>query len=497
MSDTGFTTQDHYRKADKVMLGVLWFLFGYALVVAALNGGWGQALVVGGLTAVALSLLCSLLAGERLLRALFGMAFMVMAALHINLAHGMLEMHFGIFALLAFLVYYRDWLPIVVAAITIAVHHLLFFALQLQGVGVFMIPDGTWGVVMLHAFYVVLESSILVYLALRTRATASEGEALMQTTVSLTQNAQIDLRQRNPASSAVARRFNGFLEQLQQLVAMVLRDTRELDNSARQLSQATRSLREGATRQLDETAYMVNAMQQMTHAIEDVAGHADQAARNAREANVQAEQSRRAVSTTREEIGLLASRVDSTDTLVQDLAGQSEQIGRVLEVIRSIAEQTNLLALNAAIEAARAGEQGRGFAVVADEVRNLAQKTATSTTEIQDIIGRLQQGSRKAAQAMQESRENVSHCVDASQRTLELLETVAQQIDGISQLNELIASATHEQSSVSADIGRHLDSVTEVAQRNALDAGQMEEQGDQLHRLAVSLGGLAERFRVD
>ncbi|PTU75683.1 methyl-accepting chemotaxis protein [Pseudomonas mangrovi] len=496
MSHAAVTLQQHYRKADRIMLGVLWFLFLYALVLAGFTGSWGQALTIGGLSALALSLLTALIPGERLLRCLFGIAFMAMAALHINQAHGMLEMHFGIFALLAFLVYYRDWLPILVAALTIAMHHLGFFALQLQGVNVFMIPQGSWSIVWLHAFYVVLESAILIYLAMRANIEAREGEALMLTTVSLTEGERIDLRQRNPSQGPMALRFNRFIEQLEQLVGVVLGDTRSLDESASRLSQTTRHLREGASRQLDETAYMVAAMSQMSSAIDDVAGHADLAAQAAREANGKAEQGRLAVSATRNEIGLLATRIDGTDQLVQDLAGQSEQIGRVLEVIRSIAEQTNLLALNAAIEAARAGEQGRGFAVVADEVRNLAQKTATSTTEIQDIISRLQQGSRKAAEAMQESRQNVGRCVEDSQKTMELLEAVATEIEAISRMNELIAAATHEQTAVSAEMGSHLDSVQQVAQSNASQAGDLAQQGERLHRLAGQLGGLSERFLV-
>lgn len=497
MTNKTVTLHDHYRKADRIMLGVLWLLALYAFGLAGLTGNWAQALIIGGGTALAMTALHALLAGERLMRCLIGAAFMVMSALHINLQHGMLEMHFGIFTLLAFLVFYRDWLPIVVAAATIAVHHLGFFALQQQDAGVYLMPDGDWGQVLLHALYVVVESAILVYLAVRAATEAREGEALLSAAADITRDPErIDLRQRSLSGGAIAQRFNHFLEQLAELVGAVIQDTRGLESTAGNLHTATRHMRDGADRQLEETAYMVNAMQQMSTAIEEVASHADQAAQAAQSANIKAEQGRVAVSTSLEEISRLADRIDGTDEVMQDLAMQSEQIGRVMEVIRSIADQTNLLALNAAIEAARAGDQGRGFAVVADEVRNLARKTAASTSEIQEIISRLQQGSRKAAESMQESRDSVASCVADSQQTTALLASVAGEINAISQMNELIAAATHQQTAVSADVARHLQSVQTIADQNAADANRLDQDSSSLSALASRLGALSGRFAL-
>ncbi|MDF3936402.1 methyl-accepting chemotaxis protein [Pseudomonas citronellolis] len=496
MPSSAFSLENHYRKADRIMLGVLWLMFVYSLALAYWHDAWGQALLVGGGTLAALHGLFALLPGQRLTRCCMGVAFMAFAALQINQSGGRIEMHFGIFVLLAILVFYRDWLPIVVAAASIAVHHLTFFALQAGGAGLAVAQDGSWPIIFLHAFYVVLESSILVYLAIQSQAEALGAMGLLASVSHLTEGEVVDLSHRSDASDRVNSRFNRFLERLDELVGVVLRDTLGLNELAHQLARTTRDLRDGARRQLDETALMSSAMQQMGSTIEGVAANADEAAHTAQRINQEARDGSSLVRESLEDIDRLAAQIDDSDRQVQELDARAQQIGRVVEVIRGIAEQTNLLALNAAIEAARAGEQGRGFAVVADEVRNLAQKTAQSTGEIQDEIGRLQEGSRTAAQAMSRSRDSVEHCVKRSQLTSELLLRMTDGIASISQMNQLIASATQEQSSVSEEVIQHLQGVQGVAENNDSDAQTLEREGARLRELSERLQGLSGRFQV-
>ena len=488
--------QRHYMQADRVLLAVLWGMFVYAVALALWFGNLGQALVIGGGTTLVLTLLGGLIPGERLLRCLVGVAFMVMAALHINLAHGVVEFHFGIFVLLAFLLSYRDWLPIVVAAGTAAVHHVVFYALQTRGFDLAVIQQGGWGTIFLHAFYVVLETVILVYLAQRSHAAATEGEHLSSATDHLVTEDGIDLTYRIPAAGSIATRFNAFLDELDELTGQVVRDSRQLEQSADHLAATTDQLRSGADRQLEETAQMLAAMDEMVASVEDVADHASRAAQATQGINEKSAIGDQLLKSSQQAIEALAAQLDEANRTVQSLADQSEQVGQVLEVIGSIAGQTNLLALNAAIEAARAGEAGRGFAVVADEVRNLAQRTADSTREIHDILGRLQDGSQAAAQVMCSSREAALDCVTGSRRAGELLTAMGDELEAISQMSTLIASSTQEQSHVSVRISQGLQGIREVAERNAGDAQRLDQESERLQTLTERLQRLGSRFKV-
>jgi methyl-accepting chemotaxis protein len=222
--------------------------------------------------------------------------------------------------------------------------------------------------------------------------------------------------------------------------------------------------------------------------------HVEHAVEHAGQASVQISRGQESVNRAQQEITQLASRLQGTNETVQALAAQAQQIGTVLEVISSIAEQTNLLALNAAIEAARAGEQGRGFAVVADEVRSLAQRTAVSTKEIRTIIEALQQGSRKAVEAMQDSREGVERCVEDSQLAAAMLQAIGSDISHIDELNGRIVTTTREQSSASFEIVGRLQSVQSIAQNTADDVETLASSSRQLPPIATRLDALGRTF---
>ncbi|WP_458375325.1 methyl-accepting chemotaxis protein [Pseudomonas pergaminensis] len=487
---------EHYRKADRIMLALVWLMFLFSLGLAFWHDTLIQAVIVGGGTSVVLTALYRAIGGTRVMRCALGAGLMVMAALHINQAQGVIESHFGIFALLAVLTFYRDWLPILVAAATIAVHHVVFHALQHQGFPVFVMEHhGGWTMVFVHAFYVVMETVALLYLAVHSQAEAVESQEMLEKMLAVTSQFTAQTAQgEGKVHVSLAKRFDHFLQQITHLIDGVARDSHGLGQLGQALASASGTLEKGARHQLAEITQMTGSMQRMEHAMGHIAVHVEQAVDHAGKASQQILRGQESVGRAQQEITQLASRLNGTHETVQGLAVQTEQIGTVLEVISSIANQTNLLALNAAIEAARAGEQGRGFAVVADEVRNLAQRTAVSTQEIKTIIEGLQHGSRQAVQAMHDSRQGVERCVEDSQVAVDMLRAVGNDIAHIDDLNGRIVTTTREQTSANLEIVGRLQSVQSIAQSTADNVETLARSSEQLPPIAVRLDALGRRF---
>ncbi|MDD3518845.1 MAG: methyl-accepting chemotaxis protein, partial [Chromatiales bacterium] len=276
---------------------------------------------------------------------------------------------------------------------------------------------------------------------------------------------QGDLRSRLPEEGSdeiatICRSFNHFVATLQGEIGQVADASDSIVSTGERLTTITDEAKQEMEGLLGATEQVATAMNEMAASAQEVAGNAQQAANGARQATSETESGRRVVEHAIESIDSLARGVEEAAGVIHSVKEDSNAITSILDVIRGIAEQTNLLALNAAIEAARAGEQGRGFAVVADEVRSLATRTQESTSEIQGMIEKLQKSADSAVRAMEEGKKQADESVREAARAGESLAAIAQAIQGINDMNTQIASAAEEQSAVSEEINRNIINIS-------------------------------------
>ena len=283
---------------------------------------------------------------------------------------------------------------------------------------------------------------------------------------------------------------------LRQTIQHIAGSATQLASAAEELSAVTEEASRGLQQQNNEIDQAATAVNEMTAAVEEVARNAVSTSEASGQSNQAAREGRDRVVETVGAIQTMTQDVQNTSVLIEGLATQGRDIGKVLDVIRAIAEQTNLLALNAAIEAARAGEAGRGFAVVADEVRALAHRTAQSTQEIEKMVAGIQNGTGEAVQSMQQSNQRTQSTLEMARAAGVALEQITQSISLINERNLVIASASEEQAQVSREVDRNLVNIRDLATQSAAGANQTSAASHELSRLAVDLNGMVARFVI-
>ncbi|WP_297843677.1 methyl-accepting chemotaxis protein [Pseudomonas sp.] len=309
----------------------------------------------------------------------------------------------------------------------------------------------------------------------------------------LSQNLEVN---RRDEVGQLQRSLQQMTSSLRELIGGIGASVIQIASAAEELSAVTEQTSAGANSQRVETDQVAAAMNEMTSTVQEVARNAEEASDAAAAADQQAREGDKVVGEAVAQIERLAIEVGSSTVAMSNLREESNKIGGVLNVIKAVAQQTNLLALNAAIEAARAGEAGRGFAVVADEVRSLAQRTQQSTEEIEKLISSLQSGTQEVSAFMESSRILTDSSVELTRRAGTSLENITRTVSTIQLMNQQIASAAEQQSAVAEEINRSVLSVRDISEQTAGASDETAASSIELARLGHELDGLVKRFRL-
>ncbi len=472
----------HY--IDQIMLWVTFSAWAMSFLYAWVHDTWLLALLIGGLFTGINWFAIRVLNHPLITPCIIAVVYMLFVSLHVHQLKGMIEAHFGYFVFLATLFTYLDWRPLIWAAGAAAVLHVLLHMMQMAGVKIYLFPEHmhSWSIVAMHAFYVVIETSVLVILVRLASRLLVVAQELVGITETMTVSPRkIDLSVRAKVrNNAILDQLNWLLESIASAIRPAVQAQAQTDQSLGLLANNTEHLVKIANKSHSAADVIQVAMDNMHQSFVGVAAQIQRAAVLTEDTVAAQREGKAAVNLSREGIAQLSHILGDTAQAIDSLSKDCEAVTSTLTEIQGIAEQTNLLALNAAIEAARAGEQGRGFAVVADEVRALAQRTQISTQNIKEIVSRLVSGSANSVQAMSQSRARVLENVANSASVEQIFERIAAAITEINRISQHIAAATEEQTQTSESIAQQTNQLNELSNETREIVSQNHQMIDNL-----------------
>jgi methyl-accepting chemotaxis protein len=486
-------------QSHKIFSKVLIFQFLMALIIGVFYDNWVEAFVIGGLI-----LIVPLVAALKFPESSFSgyavaIAVQLFGALHIQQTYGLIEMHFEVFALLAFLAYYRSWKIILASTATIAVHHLLFFILQSNITGIYIFEENhlSFNILLVHAAFAVFEGAVLMFMAHKNHIEAVKAYDIAKTIGNIMKSPNLlDLSEIKNTDFAQPNEFSELMTSINTLLIQ----SKDLSESAVRITNnvhtASTNVTHSSQGNLQQVSLIAGAVAKIVNNIESVTSLTLSATDLAQGAASKTTSTAKNITASGKEIETIRHTLNIAAKALQALSEKCQNISTVMQSIKSVAEQTNLLALNAAIESARAGEHGRGFAVVADEVRNLAIKSKGSAEEIEAITSTLISSALDSVRQMNDCVSMVDSAVNAAEQNVAVMNEVSDAISKVNSNVQHIATASVQQKELVTTINTNTATLQRQADDEIKSLLNINQEISELSKMCETLLRQMGRFKL-